>query len=134
MANDRGHGADCKPLHIKGSRGALFKVRLSSHGYTLVAKGMEKVERKYLLHENKVYDHLRLIQGSCIPVCLGIVELPYYYDAGIYSSMLFLSWAGRSLHRCLTSKNEARILDEANRTLRASHEQQVLHKDVGPRN
>jgi hypothetical protein len=42
-ASDRGRGADCKPLHMKGSRGALFKVRLSSHGYILVAKGMEKV-------------------------------------------------------------------------------------------
>lgn len=46
-------------------------------------------ERKYLLDENKFYDHLRLIQGGCIPVCLGIVELPYYYDAGIYSACSF---------------------------------------------
>jgi hypothetical protein len=27
---------DCKPLHMKGSRKALFKVRLSSHRYTSV--------------------------------------------------------------------------------------------------
>jgi hypothetical protein len=136
LASDRGRGADCKPLHMKGSRGALFKVRLSSHGYTLVAKGMEKVECKYLVNESKVYDHLRSIQGSRIPVSLGIVnlDLPYYYDAGIYFSMLFLGWAGRPLHQCLTSKNEARILDQVNRTLKELHGQKVLHRDVEPRN
>jgi tRNA A-37 threonylcarbamoyl transferase component Bud32 len=136
LASDRGRGADCKPLHMKGSRGALFKVRLSSHGYTLVAKGMEKVKRKYLVHESKVYDHLRSIQGSRIPVSLGILnlELPYYYDAGIYFSMLLLSWGGRSLHQCLSPQNEACILNQVNRTLRELHGQQVLHKDVEPRN
>ena len=93
---------------MKGSRGALFKIRLSSHGYTLVAKGMEKAQRKHLVQESKVYDHLRPIQGSCIPVSLGVVnlELPYYYDAGIYFSMLFLSWAGRSLHQCLDDRTD----------------------------
>jgi serine/threonine protein kinase len=123
-------------MHMKGSRGALFKVRLSSHGYTLVAKGMEKVKRKYLVQESKVYDHLRPMQGRCIPVSLGIVdlELPHYYDGGIYFSMLFLSWAGRSLHQYLTPKNEARILDQVDMTLGKLHRQQVLHKDVEPRN
>ncbi|CAM6002306.1 unnamed protein product [Sphagnum balticum] len=44
LAKDRGHNADCKPLCISGSRRALFKIRLSSRGYTLVAKGMENEE------------------------------------------------------------------------------------------
>jgi hypothetical protein len=54
---------------------------------------MEKFQCKYPVHESKVYDHLRSIQGSRVPVSLGIVnlDLPYYYDAGIYLSMLFLS-------------------------------------------
>jgi hypothetical protein len=136
LACDRGRGADCKPLHMKGSRGALFKVRLTSHGYTLVAKGIEKGHRKYLVHESKVYAHLRPIQGSCIPVSLGTVdlELPYYYDAGIYFSMLFLSWGGRPLHQCLMPNNKACILSQADRTLRELHRQQVLHKDREPRN
>lgn len=136
LANDRGRGADCKPLYMKGSRGALFKVRLSSNGYTLVAKGMKNPDRKHLLHERKVYYHLRPLQGSCIPVSLGIVDLklPYYYDAGIYVSMLFLSWAGRPLHQCLMLKNEARILDHVKKVLEELHGRQVLHKDVEPRN
>jgi hypothetical protein len=136
LASDRGCGADCKPMHLRGSRGALFKVRLSSYGYTLVAKGVEKADRKYLVHESKVYDHLGQFQGSYIPVSLGVVnlELPYYYDGGIYLSMLFLSWAGRSLHRCLILENKDHILDQVNRILRDLHGQQVLHKDVELRN
>ncbi|KAK2782564.1 hypothetical protein FQN53_009697 [Emmonsiellopsis sp. PD_33] len=40
LATDRGPDADCRPLYKAGSCGALFKVRLSTHGYTLVAKGV----------------------------------------------------------------------------------------------
>jgi hypothetical protein len=87
-------------LYMRGSRGALFKVRLSSHGYTLVAKGMKKAHRKHLLHESNVYNHLRSIQGSCIPVSLGIVdlELPYYYDTGILYMLASTSLGTVSFH------------------------------------
>ena len=50
----------------------------------------------YLTHGSEVHDHFYSIQGSRIPVSLGILnaELPYSYDAGIYFTMLFLGWAG----------------------------------------
>ncbi|KAI9746369.1 MAG: hypothetical protein M1818_000081 [Claussenomyces sp. TS43310] len=136
LANDRGRDADCKTLHIVGSRGALFKVRLTSHGYTLVAKGMEKADRSHLINESKVYNHLRSIQGIYIPVSLGLVdlELPQRYDGGIYDSMLFLSWAGRSICQHLTLRNKAQMLDRATETLQALHELRVLHTDVELRN
>lgn len=136
LTRDRGCNADCKPLHMKGSRGALLKVRLSAYGYTLVAKGMEEAQRKYLVHESEIYDRMHSIQGSCIPVSLGLVDLglPYYYDGGVYSSILFLSWGGRPLYRCLTQSNESHILDQVDRTLRKLHVQQVLHKDAKLRN
>jgi hypothetical protein len=53
-------------------------------------KEWKKADRWRLIHESKVYNHLRSIQGSCIPVSPGIVdlELPYYYEAGVYVSML----------------------------------------------
>ncbi|EEH49235.1 uncharacterized protein PADG_05314 [Paracoccidioides brasiliensis Pb18] len=41
LAMDRGPDADCCPLYKAGSCGALFKVRLSSHGYTVVPEGVE---------------------------------------------------------------------------------------------
>lgn len=64
FASDRERGAHCKPLHMKDSRGALFKFRLSLHGYMLVAKGMGKAQRKYLVHESKVYDHCSILHPS----------------------------------------------------------------------
>jgi hypothetical protein len=71
LAQDRGPDADCKPLYLSGARGSLFKVRLSSHGYTLVAKGVEHCDRRLLECENELYDRLRAIQGTHIPACLG---------------------------------------------------------------
>jgi len=96
VATDRGSDADCKPLGIKGARGALFKVRLSSHGYTVVAKGVEWHNFRYLQHEHSVYKNLRPIQGKLAPVCLGsaTLKLPWHYDVGRYACMLFLSWLG----------------------------------------
>ncbi|KAF6784459.1 hypothetical protein CSOJ01_15749 [Colletotrichum sojae] len=44
LAQDRGRDADAVPLYLSGRIGVLFKVLLSSHGYTLVAKGVEPVD------------------------------------------------------------------------------------------
>ncbi|ODH48358.1 hypothetical protein GX48_05560 [Paracoccidioides brasiliensis] len=103
LAMDRGPDTDCRPLYKAGSCGALFKVRFSSHGYTVVAKGVEYKHVHKLKHEKQIYDELRDLQGECIPVCLGVIQLalkyPYYHDGGIYTHMLFLSWfelGGRS--------------------------------------
>lgn len=35
----RSRGDACQPLGIQGAQGALFKVTLTSHGYTVVGKG-----------------------------------------------------------------------------------------------
>jgi len=136
LATDRGWDADCKPLYVKGSRGALLKIRLSSHGYTLVAKAMKQPDRQHLLHEAKIYAKLHTLQGSCIPVCLGTLDLehPFYYDYGAYVSMLFLSWAGRPLQDYLNRKNKERLLTEVSNTLAALHNLCVLHTDAEPRN
>lgn len=82
LAVDRGRDADCIPLHLSGSRGALFKVRLSSHGYTLVAKCVEEMDTALLNHETAIYDGIVEIQGKHVPVCWGTIDLvlPYYYD------------------------------------------------------
>lgn len=136
LAKDRGREADCKPLYVKGARGALVKLRLSSHGYTLVAKAMMQRDHKYLRKEANVYTKLCSLQGDRIPVCLGTIdlELPYYYDYGIYTSMLFLSWAGRPLHEYLNQKNAERVLNEVSETLTALHKYHVLHMDAELRN
>lgn len=136
LCSDRGPDADCKPLYLEGLRGVLFKVRLSSHGYTFVAKGMRRADHRHLAHESKVYNHLRSLQGQYIPVSLGMVnlQLPYYYHGETYTSMLFLSWAGRPLRQCLTSKYRPQVLEQVNHALEGVHRQQVLHRDAKSHN
>ncbi|EKG09024.1 hypothetical protein MPH_14005 [Macrophomina phaseolina MS6] len=136
LARDRGRDADCKPLYIHGSRGALFKVRLSSHGYTLVAKGMEEHNAGHLQHENRMYQHVSAVQGKAVPVCVGIVDLklPCYSDCGVYTHMLFLSWAGRPLFKFIDQDNKAALLERAKATLGLLHGLGLLHNDAEMRN
>ncbi|EEH41454.1 hypothetical protein PAAG_03017 [Paracoccidioides lutzii Pb01] len=138
LATDRGPDADCRPLYKAGSCGALFKVRLSSHGYTVVAKGVEYKHVHKLKYEKKIYDELRDLQGECIPVCLGVVQLalkyPYYYDGGIYTHMLFLSWAGEAIQKASTLGHTADVFSMVHCALQAIHSKGVLHGDAEPRN
>ena len=103
LAKDRGRDADACALYLAGSTGALFKVRLSAYGYTLVAEGVEEHYLERLQREQSIYDRLRSIQGKYTPVCLGMVDLVlrYYYDGGVFEYFLFLSWAGEPLMRCV---------------------------------
>ncbi|PGH05103.1 hypothetical protein AJ80_08402 [Polytolypa hystricis UAMH7299] len=134
LATDRRDNADCCPLYKAGSYGALFKVRLSSHGFILVAKGARFKNQRALLHERTIYDKLHVIQGIHVPVCLGIVELepkrPYYYNEGKYTHMLLLSWAGKPITGGLSPS----ISDMIVFSLRAIHQQGVLHRDAEPQN
>ncbi|RYP56570.1 hypothetical protein DL771_011749 [Monosporascus sp. 5C6A] len=136
LAKDRGSDADCAPLYLAGSLGALFKVRLSLHGYTLVAKGMEGLDLGRLQHENRVYDRLRTIQGKHVPVCLGMIDLalPYYYDGGVFEHFLFLSWAGRPLFECTDQIGKPDILHTVTTAYAALHRLCVLHRDAELRN
>ncbi|RBA11824.1 hypothetical protein FPRO05_14212 [Fusarium proliferatum] len=135
LAVDRGKDADCVPLYLSGSRGSLFKFRLSCHGYTLVAKGVEAVDTKHLRYENKIYSHVQDLQGKFVPVCLGVVHLikPYYYDSVVYEDLMFLSYGGRPVLRSLGEVN-ADITNEILVGLARLHQYGVLHHDAEPRN
>ncbi|KAK1657518.1 hypothetical protein BDP55DRAFT_567084 [Colletotrichum godetiae] len=136
LAEDRGRDADAAPLHLSGSIGSLFKVRLSSYGYTLVAKGVESLDLDRLKHENKIYDRLRPIQGRHVPVCLGRVDLnlPFYYDSGIYEHVLFLSWAGRPLFDSANQAIRADVVNVVAKAYKDLHKLGILHGDAEPRN
>ncbi|KAI8954159.1 hypothetical protein F4801DRAFT_534524 [Xylaria longipes] len=136
LARDRGLDADAMPLYLSGSVGALFKIRLSSHGYTLVAKGVEHAHLARLQHEKKVYDQLRTIQGKHVPVCLGNVDLvlPYYYDGGVFEHFLFLGWAGRPLFDLPRDANKPAIVDAVSAGFKSIHKLHVLHGDAEPHN
>ncbi|KAF9878757.1 hypothetical protein CkaCkLH20_03657 [Colletotrichum karsti] len=136
LAQDRGRDADAVPLYLSGRIGALFKVRLSSHGYTLVAKGVETIDLSRLQHENDVYNQLQPIQGIYIPVCLGRVDLvlPYYYDSGVFMHFLFLSWAGLPLFETIQQTTKADIIKKVTTAYKEIHKLQILHRDAEPRN
>ncbi|POS76537.1 hypothetical protein DHEL01_v205080 [Diaporthe helianthi] len=135
LAEDRGPDADVVPLHLSGSIGSLFKIRLSHYGYTLVAKGVETVDLARLCHEKQVYDRLRPIQGKHVPVCLGQVDLalPLYYDSGVYKHVLFLSWAGVPLFDTASQAAKADI-DVVAQAYKKMHKLGVLHRDAELRN
>ena len=110
------------------------KVTLASHGYTVVAKGTVLAFVNDLRHEFQVYQCLEPIQGFCVPVCLGIIDLanPYYYDMGVrIIHMMFLSWAGDNL--CdggACGKDKPGLADKVARSVKAIHHAGVLHQDV----
>lgn len=108
LARDRGHVIDCEPLWIGGARGAMFKVTLTSHGYTVIAKGVQIHDVPYLKHEAELYRHLSPIQGIHIPVCLGDINLilPYYHMTGQFVRFLFQSYAGVSVYGTVNKKNK----------------------------
>lgn len=136
LAHDRGPVTNCEPLWIGGSRGDMFKITLSSHGYTVIAKGVQRHDEPYLMHEVQVYHHLRTMQGIHIPVCLGSTRLllPYYHRGGKYMHFLLLSYAGVPLYETINKANKRVIISKVTHALKAIHGLRVLHCDAEPRN
>ena len=125
------------PLGHGGARGVLFKVTLLAYGYTFVSKGTVRAFAKDLEHEAAVYKRLQPIQGRHVPVFLGAIDLRsmnriYYYDHRVYViHMTFLSWGGDDLDPTgIVGGAEEQLEGKAMRSLRAMHQQGVIHKDV----
>ncbi|RMJ09806.1 hypothetical protein CDV36_010574 [Fusarium kuroshium] len=123
-----------RPLGEGGARGVLFQVTLLAHGYTFVSKGTVRAFIKDLEHEAAVYERLKPIQGVHVPVFLGAIDLRsmnkiYYYDHRVYVvHMTLLSWGGCRID---TADDISRPLeDKAIRSLRAMHQEGVIHKDA----
>jgi hypothetical protein len=124
---------DIKPLGLQGSRGALFRLVLTSFGYTFVAKGTVSHYVPYLLHEAFCYEVLDKLQGDAVPVYLGNIDLirPYYLDLDVdIVHMLLMSWGGEGV-----DKVEVPDLDaETKRTLQEVLKTGMEHGDVRPAN
>ncbi|KAH7112671.1 hypothetical protein EDB81DRAFT_922641 [Dactylonectria macrodidyma] len=120
-----------------GARGVLFKVTLLAYGYTFVCKGTVQAFIGDLEHEAAVYKRLERIQGVNVPVFLGVVDLRplkrvYYYDHRVYIvHMTFLSWGGDDIDEIEITADMRRTLEgKLLGSLRAIHEEGVVHKDV----
>lgn len=121
----------------QGAQEVVFQVTLLAHGYTFVGKGTVPVFVEDLEHEAAIYHRLQPLQGVCVPVFLGAIDLRdisrvYYYDFRVrIVYMMFPSWAGDSL-------DEAGALDaiggnperEVVRSVRGLHAMGVVHTDV----
>ena len=89
-----------EPLGIQRARGAIFKLTLESHGYTIIGKGTPPHYVADLRMENAVYDRLHEIQGTVVPVYLGAIDSPrrYFYDLDVdIYHWLLMSFAGTAL-------------------------------------
>uniref|UniRef100_A0A093VE36 Putative AAA family ATPase y4kL n=1 Tax=Talaromyces marneffei PM1 TaxID=1077442 RepID=A0A093VE36_TALMA len=125
----------CESLHIHGTRGALFKITLWSHGYTFVGKGVPIEFIECARQEEVIYSHLRAIQGQYVPIVFGGIDLrrPVSYD-GIAEMvrLTLMSYAGRNLTR--HEMDQAMLIAQAETSLRAIHHRGVLHSDPIPGN
>ena len=130
--------ADCYPLWVQGARGAMFKVTLASHGYTVAAKATVFAFVTDLKHEQAVYECLRMLQGTYVPVCLGGVDLlkPYYHRGVQLVHMMFMAWGGKALGGCgqILAHVEKDVSQMAAEGVEAMHALGVLHRDVVTRN
>ncbi|KAL4993231.1 hypothetical protein BDV10DRAFT_179484 [Aspergillus recurvatus] len=126
----------CESLHVHGSRGALFKITLWSHGYTFVAKGTPIEFVAGLKHEERIYSHLTSIQGIYVPVLLGSLRLryPFSYD-GIAEivHLMFMSYVGKTLANRHDFDRRQQI-QKAEKSLQAIHKLNVLQGDPIPGN
>ncbi|KAL4748273.1 hypothetical protein BDW72DRAFT_156847 [Aspergillus terricola var. indicus] len=126
----------CESLHVHGSRGALFKITLWSHGYTFVAKGTPVEFVAGLKHEELIYSHLSSIQGIYIPVLLGSLQLrhPFSYD-GIAEivHLMFMSYVGKTLANRHDS-DRCQYMKKAEKSLQEIHKLSVLQGDPIPGN
>ncbi|KAL7894936.1 hypothetical protein HDV63DRAFT_383075 [Trichoderma sp. SZMC 28014] len=91
--------AHCAPLEQFGAIGKMFKVALIGYGYTFVAKATLRADWVFLHREGEMYQELKHLQGSFIPVCLGIVRVDpeFYHEDRLVSQFMVLSWAGLPL-------------------------------------
>lgn len=128
------------------------KIWLKSHGYIIFAKVFQPEEISTLRHEAKIYDRLRELQGTDVPVCLGTLELPIEssleYREVHSTGLLLLSYAGFGMNVWprlglgLGTGEEAdrsfahaqTLTADVMKALGRIHDKGVLHRDVALRN
>lgn len=80
-----------------GAVGALFMVTVQPYGYTLVAKGVQEIDRTRLDTEARAYHQLKSLQGRLVPVYFGLFDLSrdYILQGGAHIvRMMLLSYVG----------------------------------------
>ena len=122
-----------QPFAREGRCGVPFRLHDTTSGYTLVAKCVPEPSVPFIEHENTIYARLHRLQGSLVPVCLGVIRLPFEYSymgaVGLTSALL-LSFGGQPLWQTVSTNNWTHMMDKVDRTLAAVHMMGVVHGDV----
>ena len=130
LVSDMDH--HCQPLGKQGARGAMFKITLVSHGYTLVAKGTVKSFVVDVRHEEKAYERLQVLQGMSVGVWLGHLDLErtYYLDVGVkIIHMMLMAWGGYSLCERTPPVPTEHLHREMQRSMAEVRQLGVIHGD-----
>ena len=115
----------------------MFKITLTSHGYTVAAKETVFAWISDLLHEENIYNRLRSIQGVHIPVCLGSISLrtPFFHGRNVdIIHMMFMAYGGKRIDRHPSLKSGTNLINQITTSLTAIHRRRVLHQDPLLRN
>ncbi|EED22524.1 conserved hypothetical protein [Talaromyces stipitatus ATCC 10500] len=94
LDNDLDHY--CTPCGESGIRGFPFKISLMPFGYTILGKGTTDRRWPIVRQEENVYQVLRSVQGSAVPVFLGTIDIEwiYFHEGFRITHFLILSWGG----------------------------------------
>ncbi|KAL7818635.1 hypothetical protein V8C44DRAFT_318523 [Trichoderma aethiopicum] len=128
----RSTGSNCIYLDLSGSMGVLFKVTLAPRGYTFVVKAVVEENVSRLLREGDMYTRLKDLQGGCIPVYLGILQLnlPFQHKAKQYTHFMLLSWAGRPVKSYWGSPCNRGFVRSTQRAYEELHKAGIIHRDA----
>ncbi|KAJ5768136.1 hypothetical protein N7533_000719 [Penicillium manginii] len=124
----------CIPLGGCGSYGAPFKLTCMKYGYTVIGKGTTSGLWEEVSREAQVYQILRRIQGSAVPVFLGTIDLAKIYflhGAGQIRHMLVMGWGGESTATMELTAHLRREIHRSNKEIKALG---IIHEDLRQEN
>ncbi|KIW85223.1 hypothetical protein Z517_00613 [Fonsecaea pedrosoi CBS 271.37] len=125
----------CEELGLYGARGCLYRIRLPSWGYTMMAKGTRQEFIADLKREAAMYQKiLQPVQGTITPVYLGsfTMQRPLHYMGQVpIVHMMLMSFGGYPMHRMHIPPGAAQSAIDG---LRAIHRLGILHHDIARRN
>lgn len=142
LDNDVANGdhANYQFLRRCGLHTVLLKVRLASHGYTLLLKGVIPAKVGHLRREVNMYGRLLALQGVRVPVCFGMIQTQEISSDTYGKFTDFMVFGGfpegvMPLFKCMAQGfGKALIADAVDETFRRIHNERVLHFDPEPRN
>lgn len=66
---------ELQPLHIAGDGNQFLRGTLEVYGYSFLVKAAESHAEERLEAEFDLYERLTPLQGICIPICVGLLDL-----------------------------------------------------------